>query len=278
MEVSVETVKNKMKLTITKDVADKNTQVFDIHSELEFSKEVKEIDMRILQDPYNSELCMEKGLALSKQMLFREAIEAYSKAVSMDPFNGLIYRHRGHRFLSINRFSEAASDFELSSRLDNNNWDTWYHLGLSYYLLGDYIRAEKAYETCLNMTEIDDETYVAIVNWSYLNYMKLGKIDKTNEILKFVDEKTDAGENFPYKQMVLVYKGLMSVDDALNIDLNQEFADHEYSTKGYGISMYLFYKGEVDKATEILEEILGKEKSWAAFGYLAACCELNRKK
>lgn len=267
----------KMTMTVADQVAVQNSQVFKDYSELEFSDEVKEIEKKILTEPCNAQLWMEKGLKLSKQMLFREAVEAYSTAISYEPFNGLLYRHRGHRLLSTYRFKEASADFELSSRLDNTNWDTWYHLGLSYYLLGEHERAERAYKICFEMTEPENPAYVAIINWSYLNFMKQGKAEKAKEIIELVDENTEAGENFSYKEIVLVYKNILTPEEALNFDEDYKFANLELATKGYGISMNYYFNGEKQKSSDLLAKVLKNDTYWASFGYLASYCEVNRK-
>ena len=67
-------------VTITDTTAAKESQVQFARSALPLSEEVQELNARLAADPGNAELWMQKGLALSKQMLFREAVEAYSMA------------------------------------------------------------------------------------------------------------------------------------------------------------------------------------------------------
>ena len=58
-------------------------------TEVPLSEAVQEIDRRLASDPKNADLWMERGLALAGQRLMREAVEAYSKAISIDPFQGI---------------------------------------------------------------------------------------------------------------------------------------------------------------------------------------------
>ena len=69
-------------------------------TQVELSDEVKAIDEKLKATPNDADLWMERGLALAGQKLMREAVEAYSKAISLDPFKGIYYRHRAHRHLS----------------------------------------------------------------------------------------------------------------------------------------------------------------------------------
>jgi len=262
-------------LSITKERAEKETQIHFNRSDLPFSNEVLEIENKIKQDPKNVELWMQKGLALSKQMLFREAIEAYSMALSINPFHALTLRHRGHRFISIRMFHEAAADLELSSRLDPTNWDTWYHLGLAYYLIHDFERAEAAYKRCLELTRTDD-LMVAIVDWYWMTLMRLGKKEEADKLLDLVDEDTDPGENLSYKRRVLMYKGLIKPEELIDYE-GAEFPDLEIVTQGYGLANYYYLKGEVEKSNEILKQVLERDTFWSAFGYLAALVDYEKR-
>ena len=74
-----------MEKTVLKDYQVRCPQRTDI----ELSDEVKAIDAKLKEDPNNGDLWMERGLALAGQKLMREAVEAYSKAISIDPFKGI---------------------------------------------------------------------------------------------------------------------------------------------------------------------------------------------
>lgn len=265
-----------MHLSVTKERATKETQLHLNRSNLIFSQEVKDIEAEIEKDPQNTELWMKKGIALSKQMLFREAIEAYSLGLTYNPFHALAYRHRGHRLISIRRFHEAALDLELSSRLDPTNWDTWYHLGLAYYLLKDYIRAEKAYQRCLEITHSEDKI-VAIVDWYWMTLMHLGKKEEATKLLDLVSEDTDPGENLSYKKRVLMYKGLIKPEELIEYE-GAEFPDLELATQGYGVANYYLLMGEKEKAKELFDKILEHDTFWSAFGYLASTVAKEKEK
>ena len=100
------------------------------------NEDLKALEAKIAADPDNSELWMEKGLLLAGSSLYREACECYAHAIALDPFNGILYRHWAHRMLSQWRFEDACAGFTIASRLIPENWDVWYHLGLSHFLPG----------------------------------------------------------------------------------------------------------------------------------------------
>lgn len=268
------TKKEKLKLTIEIERASRGTQVLLQRSDLPRSEQVQAAEAALAADPANAALWMEKGLALAKQMLCREATEAFSVGLSLDPFNWLLLRHRGHRHLSTYRFAEAAADLELASRINDHDWDIWYHLGLSYYLLGDFARANQAYDRCLAITNHEDINLVAIVDWKWLTLMRLGRKTEAQAILNLVDEQTEAGENQAYKDLLMLYKCLITPEQALEFE-NPEFADLELATRGYGVAMYYYYHGKKQQAAQLLQRILERDVFWSAFGYLAAYQETN---
>lgn len=269
--------KQKMKMTVTKERAEKATQVHSLKSELEYTNEVKEIQKLIKMDIENTDLWMKKGLELAKQMHFREAIESYSIGLSYNPFHALSLRHRGHRLLSTYRFQEAVSDFELSSRIDPKNWDTWYHLGLAYYLIGDFERANNAYTRCFEITRHDQDELVAIVDWKWLTLMRLGREEEARKILDYVSNDTESGENHVYKNRIMLYKGELKPEEVLDYN-DKEFADLELATQGYGVAMYYYFNGQQEKTFELFDLILKNDTYWSAFGYLAAYQDQKRLK
>ena len=271
----------RIKITVTDKRAEKDTQLHLLRSKLEFTEETKAIQKEILKNPCSTELWMKKGIALAKQMHFREAIEAYSIGLSYNPFHALSLRHRGHRLISTYRFEEAAFDFELSSRLNPANWDTWYHLGLAYYLIGDFERANKAYSRCLEMTKEDQEELVAIVDWKWLTLMRLGKVKEAKEVLQLVDEQTEPGENTVYKERVLMYKSDIKPEnilESIHRHANDKFGDFELATQGYGVAMYYYFNGQKEKTFDLFMRILKHDTFWSAFGYIAAYQDEKRLK
>ena len=237
-------------------------------------KDAGELDAALLQNPGDPENWLKKGHSLAREMKFREAIAAYSLGLCQDPFHALLLRFRGHRYLSVRFFQQGAADLELSSRLNAENWDTWYHLGLAYYLLGDYARAEAAYEACLPLTPAtnDPTLWPAITAWLWRTKIKLGKAEEAKGLLLEVDPAFDAGENQFYQNCVCVYAGyakpeiLKAASDGISA-----------ATQGYGLCVYYESINDEKMAQETRQWVL-ENGYWAAFGFLAAEADAARAK
>ncbi|MFP4457080.1 MAG: tetratricopeptide repeat protein [Clostridia bacterium] len=268
-------MKKKMISSILDQRAKRETQVQFVKSDLEPSEEVLEISKRIEDDYTNTELWMDKGIALSKQMLFKEAIDAFSMGLSFNPFHSLSYRYRGHRFISTYEFKQAIADLVLATRLDDMNWDSWYHLGLAYYLDGNFEKAYVAYKRCLELTDAGSEHLVAVIDWMYLTLMRLGKNNEAVKLIEKVNEETPSGENFVYQDRILMYKGEKNPDEVLNID-DQDLSDLELATLGYGVAMHHYFNGNESRTFEIFDKLLENDSYWSAFGYIAAFVDNKR--
>ena len=220
----------------------------------------------------NTETWMELGLALAGSWRYQQAIDAYSEGLYRDPFNALLYRHRGHRFISTRRFEAAAADLELSARLDPGNWDTWYHLGLAHYLLGNFDRAEPAYLKCYELTqEGDDGSLVAVSDWLWMTLMRQDKADEASLILEKIHTDMEVGENTSYHRRLLMYKGLLNPQDLIAEDA----ADLEIATSGYGVGNYYMVTGRQEEALDTFKKVVSGPY-WPAFGFIAAEADLSR--
>lgn len=241
-------------------------------TEIELSDEVKAIDKKLQESPNDGDLWMERGLALSKQKLMREAVEAYSKAISIDPFKGIYYRHRGHRHLSCWEFQEACADFETASRMIPENWDVWYHLGLSYFLLGEYEAAVPAYRRCMEVTKTDGQM-IALCDWYWRTLMRLGRKEDAEKVLENINDHMDYIEGeLGYYYGCLIYKGLRNPEDF--IERSKDY-QKDATIMAYSLSNYYRVTGNPQKADELLEDLLKQDDTeiWAYFGYLAAVAE-----
>lgn len=248
------------------------------HTEVEVTPAIAAAREAVAAAPDDVQAWMELGLAYAGSTYMREAVDAYSRAIALDPFCGILYRHRGHRHISCWEFTEAAADFEVAARIIPENWDVWYHLGLSYYLLGLYDKAQAAYRRCLELTDMEDiEAYPAIIDWSWRTARRRGDEAYADELLAMLpdDFPVDTDE-CGYALNCAVYQGRVTPEQALEAAAKGDSL--HAITNAYAIGNYYREMGDAARADEVLNEAIAAniEDNWCAFGFLAAMVDMGK--
>ncbi len=238
------------------------------------NEDLAAIDASIAADPENADLHMKRGLQLAKLGYYREAAEAYSRAITINPFHWEYYRHRAHRFVSCGLFADGAADFTIASRLNPTDWNVWYHLGLSYFLLGMYEKAEWAYAECEALSKTNDEL-VAVTDWRFMTLQRLGRMDDAMKLLDKItpDMPVDDEVSGSYFQRLLVYKGVNPPETLFAGVDPSAGADLTVVTQGFGLANYYKMQGDEAKYRELLDKVIdtAAHSPWySAFACLAA--------
>lgn len=244
-------------------------------------------------DPSDAEALIWVGRRLAYLGHYEEAIEIFTQGLATHPRNAQIYRHRGHRFITTRQFERAVSDLEravwlvrdqvdeteadgLSNLrgvpLTTTQFNIWYHLGLAFYLQGDFENASSAYRECLGMADNPD-LFVASTHWLYMTLRRLGREDEAKEILEPIRAEMEIVENEEYHQLLLMYKGELIPEQLLD-DARIE-GGMPTATVGYGVGNWYLYNDLPERAEEIFAEIVAGDQ-WSAFGHIAAEVELAR--
>ena len=213
------------------------------------------------------------GRRLAYLWRYNEAIDVYSGGIKNFPDYTMLYRHRGHRYISIRKFDRAVQDLYKAAGLNSQDFDIWYHLGLAYFLNGNFEEALSAYSSCLSVSE-DDESKVAVSHWLFMTLRRLERPDDAAKVLNNIIEGMDVEENQSYYDLLNFYKGRKSVEDIFNLE---EASDLELATLGFGIGCWYLYNNDEATAKTYFEKIV-ETKYWPAFGFIAAEAELFRMK
>ncbi|MEO8678081.1 MAG: tetratricopeptide repeat protein [Vicinamibacterales bacterium] len=225
---------------------------------------------------------------------FQDAIATFSKGIAAYPDNPKFYRHRGHRYLSTRQFARGQADFEKAAALIKGKPDEiepdgapnptgkprstlqfniWYHLGLSYYLQGNFAKAYDAYVECMKVSTNDD-SIVATSDWMWMTLMRLNRKAEAARVLDRITPKMDILENASYHHRLLMYKGLEKPEALLD---TAKADDTTIATQGYGVGNYYLVMGDAKKAREVFEKVTSGG-GWNAFGFIAAEADLQRMK
>ncbi len=247
---------------------------------------------RYEQEPDNPEHIIWYGRRLAYLMRYREAIDIFSKGIEKFPQNYKLLRHRGHRYISIREFDRAVADLQRAADLaapfpdeiepdgapnkyniprSTTKSNIWYHLGLAWYLKGEFRKALQSFEKALEFSRNDD-TFCATADWIYMCSRRLGDEQRAEKILQKITPEMDILENDAYHARLLMYKGLKSAQELLRPGTSDPI---QLATYGYGVGNYYLAGGDTSRAQSIFRDILAGPY-WSAFGYIAAEADLHR--
>ena len=245
-------------------------------------------------NPTDAEAIIWVGRRLGYLWRYNDAIAMFSKGIAIYPNNPKFYRHRAHRYITIRQFAKAQADFEKAAQLIKGQPDEiepdgapnpagkprstlqfniWYHLGLSYYLQGNYAKAYDAYLECMKVSNNDDSV-AATSDWMWMTLMRLNRKAEAAKVLERITPKMDILENGSYLRRLLMYKGLDKPEALLDPAVADDIT---IATQGYGVGTYYFVTGNMAKAREVFQKVTSGG-GWNAFGYIAAEADLQRMK
>ena len=225
---------------------------------------------------------------------YKKAVWILSSGLMQFPSDARFYRHRGHRYITLRCFDNAISDLEAAAKLIKGKADEvepdgipnekniptstlqsniWYHLGLAYYLKGDFKNALRAYEECAKVSKNNDMR-VATAYWRYMTLRRMGKKKRAKRILAPFAGNVEVIENGDYLKLIRLNRGDVKAETLLSaIRGNAETLAS--ASIGYGLGNYYLYNGAKEKAFAVFSMIVEGDKQWASFGHIAAEAELK---
>jgi tetratricopeptide (TPR) repeat protein len=266
----------------------------EIPNKPKLDADLAQAEKTLAANPKDPEAMIWVGRRLGYLWRYNDAIAMFSKGIAMYPDNPKFYRHRGHRYITIREFAKAQADFEKAAALINGKPDEiepdgapnpagqprttlqfniWYHLGLAYYLQGNYAKAYDAYVECMKVSNNDDAV-AATSDWTWMTLMRLNRKADAAKVLERITAKMDILENGSYHRRLLMYKGLEKPETLLD---TAKADDTTIATQGYGVGNYYFVTGNPAMAREVFTKVTSGA-GWNAFGYIAAEADLRRMK
>jgi len=243
-------------------------------------------------DPLDEERIIWLGRRLGYLGRYNESVEVYSAGLEAHPESFKLLRHRGHRFVTLRRLNDAVADLGRAAELiddipdqvepdgapnaaniprSTSHSNIWYHLGLAYYLTGDFDRAVDAYRKGMTFSSVNDDMLCATSYWLYLSLRKLGRDQEARAVLLPIRPDMEILESFAYHRLLILFKGRGSGEQTL-AEARQDGI--ELATTGYGVGAWLRLEGDPARARALFREIVDTTP-WAAFGHIAAEAELR---
>jgi tetratricopeptide (TPR) repeat protein len=248
------------------------------------------------KDPNSADNIIWVGRRTAYLGRYKGAIKIYSDGIQQFPADARLYRHRGHRFITLRCLDLAIADFEKAAKLIKGRPDEiepdglpnarniptstlqsniWYHLGLAYYLKGDFQRALRAYREAEKVSTNAD-MQVATTHWLYMTLRRMGRENDANKVVAAIRDDLDIIENADYYKLISVYKGKLKAADLLS-EISSQADSLSNATIGYGLGNWFLYNGQAAEAEKIFRRVTAGNQ-WASFGYIAAESELKAKR
>jgi len=225
---------------------------------------------------------------------YKEAIRIFTEGIKKFPNDARLYRHRGHRYITLRCFDDAVRDLEKAASLIKGQPDVtepdgipnarntptstlqsniWYHLGLAYYLKGDFKKAERAYLEAWNVSKNNDMR-VATAYWHYMALRRMGNTKEAAKVLEPFAGEIEVIENDDYLKLIKLNRGERKAEELLS-SISGDANSLGSASLAYGLGNYHLYNGDRKKAIEIFQKIAAGNQ-WASFGFIAAEAELLR--
>lgn len=259
----------------------------------DFETKLSEAKSRFESNPKDAESVIWLGRRTAYLGHYKEAIRVFTQGIESFPDDARLYRHRGHRYITVRCLDLAIQDFTQAAKLIRGKADEiepdglpnarniptstlqsniWYHLGLAYYLKGDFKSALKAYREAEKVSTNPD-MQVATAHWLYMTLRRLGREKDAARVLASIKPDLDVIENGDYYKLIKLYQGsIKPVDLLAEIGAATTLSN---ASIGYGLGNWFLYNGQRAEAERIFRQInVGNQ--WASFGYIAAEAELKR--
>jgi len=247
----------------------------------------------VVANPDDPDAWIWLGRRLGYLGYYQEAIAAYTAGLTRWPDEPRLLRHRGHRWITVRQLDSAVYDLAGAAQLVYDASDVvepdgqpnargvptgtlqfniWYHLGLAYYLRGDFRNALRAYRECMDVSGTSD-AQVATSYWLYLTLRRVDSTEAAGKVLEPITPDMDIIENRAYHRLLLMYKGQLTPADLVT-DANTGDGIQN-ATVGYGLGTWFLLQGDTGRAMTTYREVLAGSQ-WAAFGHIAAEAEIAR--
>src|SRR5687767_419695 len=261
---------------------------------IQYNEKLAEAKAAFEAKPRDAEAIIWLGRRTAYPGGYKDSIRIFTDGIELFPNDARMHRHRGHRYLTLRCFDEAVADLEKAAKLVKGKSDEtepdglpnakniptstlqsniWYHLGLAYYLKGDFKNALRAYREAEKVSTNNDMR-VATAYWHYMTLRRIGKSKDAKRVLEPFAGNFELLENTDYLQLIKLNRGEAKAEELLGSILGDSNSLGSASL-GYGIGNYYLYNGDKERSRAVFKKIV-EGNQWSSFGYIAAEAEMKR--
>jgi tetratricopeptide (TPR) repeat protein len=223
-------------------------------------------------DPANPDAYLLKCRSLAALRRHAEAVDACSESLRLLPDQPETLRDRGHYYLNLGQIEPGLADLQKAESLTTRDRGVYYHLGLAYYLKGDFPRAASAYDACVADSG-DDAAKVECQAWLLPSLIRAGRRNDARRLLESVTAPSMDGHPGNYLDRLLLFKGTKT-EAQVAATMTAEGPASE-ATVGYNIGIWHLLNGREARARQYFQRALASNYT-PAWGYRASEAELKR--
>ena len=242
-----------------------------LYAKNENEKALEAYDRAASLDASRADIQLGRCRTLARLTRHADAVAACDRAVTLDPASWEAVRDRGHYLINLNRLDAALSDMEKAASMKQGDYQIDYHLGLAYFITGDYARAVPVWQACVKDAP-EPGNKVACYAWLYPSLRKAGRDAEAAQALDAalaLGAKPDAA----YMNRLMLFKGTLSEAEAAR---QMEASALQQATTGFSIGLWHELNGRADEAREYYQKATASDAR-TAFGHVAAINALSRR-
>ena len=235
---------------------------------------------------------VEMGKQLVGTARYKKAVDVYSEGLRIFPNSYKLLRNRGHRYITLRQLENSIADLTKAEELIRTEPDVmefgldgkstatvrhqiWYHIGVYHYLKKDYAKSAAAFEQAV-ATGGELKNVVGASDWLYNCYQRTNEKEKSLAVIKPITPESDTDRENAYFRRIMFYKGSITQEELVNINMPPDSMSVQEVTKIYGLANWYSYQGDKEKAKTLYGTIL-KSSAWPGFAFAAAEIELLDK-
>ncbi|MEG1806469.1 MAG: tetratricopeptide repeat protein, partial [Clostridia bacterium] len=192
----------------------KEFQLFDIPLEIQDTNEVAAAKKAVETNETYDNL-IELGGVLCFQLRYREAANAFERAVELDGDKILAHRKLALCYLKTNRLEKSQAEFSLCDVDTPDSLDITYRLGLVAYYLGDYAKAKEEFFRSFELSKDWGEMYIAVIYWYILTTAKLN--ENLDYVTSLYNDEIQVGHHVGYDLTAKLFCKIDTQENLYNI-------------------------------------------------------------
>jgi tetratricopeptide (TPR) repeat protein len=246
----------------------------DYLKQQQYDKALESFEHAIALEPTNADFPLGKCRALAAATKHEEAIPACTESLRLRPDNAEALRDRGHYYLNLGQVEPALTDLRRAAQITKTDRGVYYHLGVAYYLKGNFARSSDAFQSCLDNSTATDR--IECMAWLYPSLVRAGRKQAAASLLEKVQPDPNVtGHPAWYLDRLLLFKGSKSESEvAANLDKEGALS---VSSIGYSLGLWHLLNGRTQQAREYFEKSVATNFT-PAWGYRCSEAELQRMK